>query len=159
MKRCSKCKASKSTSEFNKNRRREDGLDLWCRNCVKQNHSSYYARNRLKVIESTKAKRDPRRHKDLHLQRSYDMTIDQYEALVEQQNGRCAICKKRVTKDSRGRTFAVDHCHQCFRLRGLLCTKCNLAIGLLEDDPTIMQAAIRHVRCCPKEVLDTIGIA
>jgi hypothetical protein len=46
----------------------------------------------------------------------------------------------------RYKRFAVDHCHTSGKIRGLLCTNCNTAIGLLKDDPNALQRAIDWVK-------------
>jgi len=82
------------------------------------------------------------------LKRIYGITVEQYDDLLEKQNGRCAICrsnnsfgKNYVHKKNRSR-FAVDHCHSTGRVRGLLCTRCNRALGLIGDD---IESALRMV--------------
>jgi len=63
-----------------------------------------------------------------HLERTYTITTSQYQFLVNQQNGVCAVCKlfKSTAKFPR---LLVDHCHDTNRIRGLLCYECNLAAG------------------------------
>lgn len=74
----------------------------------------------------------------------YGITVEEYEALLEVQNGLCAICKQpEVVPD---RNLAVDHDHDTQRVRGLLCTACNRGIGCLQDDPEILQAAIDYLK-------------
>lgn len=66
----------------------------------------------------------------------------EYEAMVVAQGGTCAICKKIPS----GRGFNIDHCHNTKRVRGLLCTNCNLAIGHMEDDTERLHAAIAYLQ-------------
>ena len=54
----------------------------------------------------------------------------------------CAVCGK---PDSTGKELARDHCHATGKVRGLLCMRCNLAIGLLDDDTDRMEAAIKYL--------------
>jgi Recombination endonuclease VII len=61
----------------------------------------------------------------------YDVSVAQYKELVRAHNGLCGACGKPF--GSRG--AQVDHCHDTGRVRGLLCTSCNLAIGHAQDDP------------------------
>jgi hypothetical protein len=73
----------------------------------------------------------------------YGLTHDQYEALCSAQGGRCAICR---TDTPRGRGgWAIDHDHQAGKVRGLLCTKCNTGVGLFDDDPARLRAAIKYL--------------
>jgi hypothetical protein len=61
------------------------------------------------------------------LKKNYGMTIADYERMFTAQNGRCAICDQPFTK-----TANIDHCHQSKKVRGLLCTFCNVAVGIYE---------------------------
>jgi hypothetical protein len=68
----------------------------------------------------------------LHLQRYYGITLNQFEELLEKQDNCCAICG--VNEDSAPRKrLSVDHCHDTGKIRGLLCDRCNLALGMLGD--------------------------
>lgn len=62
--------------------------------------------------------------------KEYDLTVEQYNALMISQNGACPICK-RSFDDARVRKV-VDHCHETGRVRGLLCNGCNLHLGWFE---------------------------
>jgi hypothetical protein len=80
----------------------------------------------------------------VHLKRTYGITPEEYTALLLSQNGRCAIC--RADGPGRGhQNFCVDHDHQTGEVRGLLCHKCNRAIGLLGDAPETVQAAYEYL--------------
>lgn len=65
------------------------------------------------------------------LKKKYGITPEQYDAMLEQQGGRCAACGS--TKTGRQGTaaawFVVDHCHETGKVRGLLCHPCNVSIG------------------------------
>lgn len=91
-------------------------------------------------VECKKAsKRRTRRSADLR--RAYGITLARYEEMLVSQNGKCAVCG--TNDPGRGHpSFCVDHNHATGVVRGLLCHRCNAAIGLLGDDPqTILMAA------------------
>jgi hypothetical protein len=69
-----------------------------------------------------------------HLMREYGITVEQYNAMEVQQGGVCAICKQPETQERNGVKYrlAVDHCHKAGKVRGLLCFKCNSAMGSFE---------------------------
>ena len=72
---------------------------------------------------------------------------DYYNMLVEQE-GKCAICgtaEPGRNKDGTERAWSVDHCHSRNIIRGLLCTRCNSALGLFADDPKVMKKAAEYV--------------
>ena len=72
-----------------------------------------------------------------HLKRKFGITMEEYQRMLYEQKGVCAICRKPPTK----KRLAVDHDHNTGRIRGLLHTQCNAAIGILKDDPAVMYAA------------------
>ncbi len=78
----------------------------------------------------------------LDIKRRYGVTEDQYNALFETQDGVCAICLKKCAARAR---LGVDHCHTTKKVRGLLCVKCNNAIGLFNDDPQLARRASEYL--------------
>ena len=75
-----------------------------------------------------------------HLRIAFGISVEEYDALVHKQDGKCAICG--ITPKG---NLHVDHDHSTGKIRGLLCNPCNSGIGLLGDDIVIMQAAIRYL--------------
>lgn len=68
----------------------------------------------------------------------HDMTVEEFERRLREQNGVCAICCEKIN----GREAQRDHCHTTGEWRGLLCGKCNRALGLFGDDPVrLLRAA------------------
>ena len=69
------------------------------------------------------------------------LTVEQYDAAVEKQNNKCAICGAEYTASKTGRCkrLSIDHHHDTMVFRGLLCHRCNTAVGLVKDDPVIAQ--------------------
>lgn len=85
--------------------------------------------------------KNPLLAKSLYLKR-YGMTLADYDALLEKQNGCCAICKQK----DQWFCLAVDHCHITNRVRGLLCSLCNRGIGLFRDSPEFLERAAQYLR-------------
>lgn len=106
--------------------------------CVKQyqenNSSNIKERKRISYNS-----RDPLERRDYQLIRHYGISHKTYEAMFELQNGRCLICEEAHE------LLEVDHCHIAGHVRGLLCGKCNRAIGLLRDDPKIAKRAFAYL--------------
>jgi hypothetical protein len=79
----------------------------------------------------------------------YGITIEQYEAMVIQQQGKCAICDKPEAAKWKGtdrvRSLSVDHCHSTGRVRALLCHSCNRILGLLGDDVERLRRAVTYL--------------
>ena len=88
----------------------------------------------------------------------FGVTQEQYEEMVAAQQGLCAICGNPETyRNPSGdvKTLAVDHDHVTGRVRELLCSACNKALGLFRDDPDRMIAAAKYVQR-HKELADAV---
>lgn len=85
----------------------------------------------------------------LQLLRRFGLSIDDYNAMHVAQAGVCAVCQQMETAlDSRTQrpiALAVDHDHETGKVRGLLCSRCNRAIGYMQDNPKIMLAAAGYI--------------
>lgn len=86
--------------------------------------------------------RSKKRRKKNGLLLKFGINYDQYEAIKSDQNGVCCICQQ---VDHCGRDLAVDHNHVSGKIRGLLCTDCNTALGLFKDDISLLQGAINYL--------------
>lgn len=78
----------------------------------------------------------------------YNLTIEQYDEISAAQNNVCAICHfPETNKHQSGTTkdLAVDHCHKTGKVRGLLCFRCNVAIGKMRDSVDILKSAISYL--------------
>lgn len=67
-----------------------------------------------------------------------------YAEMLAEQEGKCAICRC-ILNSSRYTKLAVDHCHKTGRVRSLLCTNCNTALGLMKDSPDRLKAAASYL--------------
>jgi hypothetical protein len=88
---------------------------------------------------------NPDRHLAAILRRGFGITLDDYRAMMSAQGGVCAICLRPETSPRRSR-LTVDHCHRTGRVRGLLCSKCNVALGYMGDDPGNVERALSYLR-------------
>lgn len=70
----------------------------------------------------------------------------EYDKFYQLQNGKCAICGVESGSGNRGDKLALDHCHSTQKLRGLLCHRCNTAIGLFKDNTQIIESAIKYLQ-------------
>jgi hypothetical protein len=76
----------------------------------------------------------------LYVRHKYKLSEKQYTMMLSQQHHCCDICRHPFV-----RTPHVDHCHLTNKVRGLLCKKCNTAIGLLGDDVAMLKQAIKYL--------------
>lgn len=173
---CNTCKGEFPASSFHKASTITRGYQYKCKSCVSIFDKSPNPESRLKKIaklkkwhldnpdkrkeqkrrhyEKYKDKIDQRakdwynnnkeRYKDNAFRRKYGITLEQYDLMRKQQNYCCAICKTSETES--GKKMFVDHNHQTGAVRKLLCTQCNAGIGMLQDNPEIMERAAKYVR-------------
>lgn len=78
--------------------------------------------------------------------RRYGLTPESYSALVLSQNNKCKICGQEFV-GVRGRSSpAIDHCHKTGKIRGILCSKCNITLGGFNDSVEIMEKAVQYLK-------------
>jgi len=76
------------------------------------------------------------------LKRTYGLTLSEKNAMLEKQDGKCAICK---TDKFNGRGPVVDHDHMTGKVRGILCINCNTALGYMKENVIIFRNAINYL--------------
>jgi len=136
---CTKCEQEKPSSEFYK--RTSYGLNRSCKDCDKAYQKEYRQKNahRLKAKRRTEA--DKLRCNATRIKRVYGLEVYEFEAMLKSSLN-CGICGSEFTKDN---PFCIDHCHVTEDVRGLLCRKCNLGIGNLNDNPSLLRKAISYL--------------
>lgn len=91
-------------------------------------------------------KKHPDRALASDLRDGYGMTLEEYSRLLSSQGGRCAICGDDGRgKAKKAKRLHVDHDHKTGVIRGLLCSPCNFAIGLLRDNPELLRRAASYL--------------
>ena len=72
---------------------------------------------------------------------------DEFNVILSSQNHSCAICNCKADDNRNGgySRFAIDHCHESGKVRGLLCMKCNTGIGMLDDNKGYLEKAIIYL--------------
>ena len=118
---CTKCGQLKSIRDFYKHPETKDGLDPRCKNC----HRKECAESRRVYDKTKKGKRSKFK---AHLKYKYNITVDEYDSMFEEQNGVCKVCGLPEIN----RRLAVDHDHKTNKVRGLLCSSCNVQLGWFE---------------------------
>lgn len=171
---CLGCKLNHTTNCFYKNKRKRDGLSQYCKSCtckcvaewnvknkekraVYQKTYSQKNRKRLRVVALKWQKKNRERvsasrkrwvekfpEKELRRRLRYHnkISLEKFEEMFRIQGGVCAIC---YNEQEQGKRLCVDHCHKTQTIRGLLCTKCNTALGLFRDDTTIIKGALNYL--------------
>ncbi len=94
-----------------------------------------------KAYHEINRERNSARSRANHLKDCYDLSPAEYEVLLVTQSGVCAICEQPETLTNLWtgcvRSLTVDHDHTTGQVRGLLCTRCNRRLGLLESQELI----------------------
>ena len=117
-----------------------------CKDCIRYKQTEAYRTNPVKYRKRQKRyfkeylTKDPLYRAKNWLKNDYNLTIEEYNIQLEKQENVCYICKglDKVR-------LAVDHCHSTGKLRGLLCSSCNQALGKLQDNPEIIQRAKEYI--------------
>ena len=126
-KKCTCCKQTKPFSDFSKDNRAKSKLQTRCKDCqkqIKKQNADYY--------------------REWHLQNKYGISHSDYLVFLDEQNNCCKICGIHEKHCEYSR-LAVDHDHKTGVIRGLLCKKCNKAIGLLQDNADFCRAAAEYL--------------
>lgn len=128
MKQCRNCGQEKPLSEYHKANGKVGG-DSWCKVC----RSAY-----------RKAKYDPEHKFYIRIKNVYGLSKEQYLELKDRAGGVCEICNTPF-EDRHGYHMVIDHCHKTGVIRGLLCNKCNQALGLFNDSKYVLRNAIKYL--------------
>jgi len=143
---CCVCKQHKDPSEFHKNARAPDGLQTRCKGCsLEVNRKRYLTADKAENARRSREWRakNKDRFRDHGLKNRYGLDLGDYDRMLAEQNGRCAIC--RTDDTGRHFRFHVDHCHNTGYVRGLLCHSCNVSLGHFKHDPVLLLAAADYV--------------
>ncbi len=100
----------------------------------REKHLAYMAQRRINCADKIRCGK---------LKSAFGITLAEYEERLAGQNGLCAICQRPQGIDKR--RFAVDHCHSTGRIRGLLCIRCNSALGNFKDSKTLLTLALNYL--------------
>lgn len=124
---------------------RERQVDAWSEK-KKFDHAKYIREYR---------KMHPERFLDYDLKRSFGIGVEEYNAMLDVQNGVCDVCKRPETSIHKSKTvdgyvskvrrLAVDHCHATGKIRALLCGECNKGLGCFGDNEDRLFAAIEYL--------------
>ncbi len=118
-----------------------------CKHCGGQ--KQIYARGVCQICYIKKWRRDNPdnayiTHRRYRLRKLYNISLEQYDEMLKSQRGRCAICRTKSCRS--GKPFAVDHSRKTGKVRGLLCIRCNQAVGQMNDDPRLFDATAEYLR-------------
>ena len=160
MKVCARCNIPKETEEFNKNGQQKDGKHVYCKTCVSLYAEKYYGTHKEKILGRSRNRRlaDPEKNKKFHrdyrikfpdrirnsrLLKAYGINLETWNALFDSQEKCCAICR---TENPGARGWNTDHNHTTGKVRGILCSGCNIGLGLFKDDIKSLLRTVEYLR-------------
>ncbi|MCI0562656.1 MAG: endonuclease VII domain-containing protein [Nitrososphaera sp.] len=138
--------------------------ETWGGTQAKSQKARFNYRCKACNAETAKNTIDKNKARDTTLVRTYGITLNEYNRILEAQGGVCWICKRPPTN----RALNVDHKHEVGerrrdprgkrpRVRGLLCWRCNASIAKFDDNPTLLRSAAEYLESCPaQEILNEL---
>jgi hypothetical protein len=153
-KSCTKIYFEVNKERFHQNRKEHiEGIPDYHKICYQNNKEARKASSKKwwKNLKNTPELYQQALLKDrnVKLKKKFGITLEEYNQILESQNGVCAICGKEETdtdwRSDKVKQLAVDHNHETGKVRALLCGKCNKAIGLLKDNIQLFQATIDYL--------------
>jgi hypothetical protein len=159
VKRCKVCGELKPLSDFYAAAGMRDGHRNDCKSCnlaakkartppevnrervrrwQRENPEKYRAKQQQYARSGQKAAWN----RQSYLKRTYGITVEQYEEMLAVQGGVCMICKQPRPEN---RTLHVDHDHATGEIRGLLCFRCNNALGDFEEQYELFRRAADYL--------------
>jgi|SRR5665213_372425 len=140
---CRKCKAEKPLTDFGVWRYSQDGRKIYCRSCLVERQKDYAVRHPEAVSQRASSwnKMNPERRKFNSMRSAlmidFGMAIEDYELLLQNQNGLCLGCYKHHSQFKH--RLQVDHDHATNKIRGLLCGPCNRTLGIVSENPMTLR--------------------
>jgi hypothetical protein len=122
---------------------------------IKQRQHRWYKRNKKQHSRCNKQYYLKHKKRLLKLSRkqrlkSLNLSINDYNLMIQEQNGVCAICKQtetlKKTNGTHARRLSVDHDHKSGKVRGLLCNRCNIILGKIEDNTFLLNTMIKYLQ-------------
>lgn len=148
MKKCKKCDETKSLSEFATSKNKKAGGGYYfsercvCKSCVtRMSYEAIEKRcgdDKLRYISKKSFKH--------RMKKKYGISVEQANEILESQEHKCSICLNSIffyvgKSGNRNSVACIDHDHSTGNVRGILCHKCNVAIGFLRDDISLLDRA------------------
>lgn len=164
MRICTKCGIEKEITEFHKSKGGIFNIRGECIECRKEWRKEYQQRPETKkkskiynknhyILNSDNEKNYGKIHSEERnnnrLKALYGITLEQYNQMLKDQNGVCAICKQPETaihQNGKIKRLAVDHNHKTGQVRGLACDNCNHGIGFFKENKKILLNAINYLK-------------
>jgi hypothetical protein len=135
LKVCKKCGEEKLITEFSFKRPtgRKPGFQPRCKKCCVEDTRNWNIKNKASA-------------RDRYLQRTYNITEQEYKSRLLVQNNSCLLCKREFSNTWGATAPVVDHCHTHGHIRGILCNECNRGLGYFHDSIKTLENAILYLK-------------
>ena len=153
---CTACNINKPLSEFSKHSKNSKYYRSWCKKCASNHSKKYNKENYSKVSKRLKEHRQNNKEQYKIIDQNsrakkYGLTLNGLKKMEKDQKNLCEICgKSEIRKNQYGVTsLSIDHNHNTNKVRGLLCTICNQALGFLHVDNfgvLNLESATRYIK-------------
>jgi len=131
---CTKCGVEQSLEMFNKDKQKPSGYRRECRTCIVE-----YWNTKGSSRAKNRRLKNPEILRNTEIKSRYGISLSEYKIMVSLQNSKCKICNIECDK------LCIDHCHTTGEIRGLLCKKCNSALGFFDDNLDNLTNAIKYL--------------
>ena len=156
---CSKCGEEKPFSEYHSKRGKSQPECKPCRSkymakLYQDNREreravrkAWYEKNKILVCEKLRKNRQDnlQEHRLRARLRRKGMSLEQYQSKIIAQRNSCEICLGSFGTDAYKCSY-IDHDHKTGKIRGLLCSQCNTALGLLREDIKLFQKCVAYLK-------------
>lgn len=138
VRKCKVCEIEKPVEDFPKHSNGKH-IQYRCKRCAVEYSKKRYWK------EKAEGDKPKIRNRKTTLKRYYGITLEQYEEMFIAQKGVCLTCG--LPEQRAGREYlSVDHCHKTGKIRGLLCSLCNTALGCAKDNIEVLQNMVNYLR-------------
>ena len=146
MKQCTDCKQTKTIDNFYKSHITPAGTQVYksrCKSCQqikdRQRWANMSIEQKRKWQEKSNSDKDY--HKNYRLTSKYNITLEMFNEMYSNQNGRCFICEEAVSENE----IRVDHDHKTGKVRKLLCHNCNVILGHSKEKKEILMKCVEYL--------------
>jgi hypothetical protein len=143
---CIKCKEILPIEKYGKDLSKHDNLTHLCLECKNIDYRvRFKTSNKGREKSKLQYHGNKDKYKNWELIRLFGITLEDYNRMLKEQNNVCYICNKPETSKRR-KKLSVDHCHKTNKVRGLLCSNCNLGLGNFQDNIEFLEKAILYLK-------------
>jgi hypothetical protein len=142
LKRCPTCKMVKALKDdFFTSKNSNGGYASHCKDCSRILSKKLSDTPEQKEKSKKRYKKNKKKLRNTFLKRKFGITLEVYNKILKEQKGVCAVCGRK----EKNKSLAVDHDHKTGKIRGLLCGRCNPALGFLQESPKLIKKILEYI--------------